>query len=217
MSHSAIMMGGMKTRIRTEVSPAVQLVWPHDGALHRVGPWPEARFERQVGELWVFDDPSEDSLASAAVALSPGAWSEYLEYVPVSERVVLGRFRAGRIAALQVLARCPDLVTDLIENPALAAIIAAHRSLRGTASSRWAEISAIYERRGVFGVLEWLGLPSSRQTLAILRQIADPDLPVRLLEPLRASLWEPETIWDLQHASEITSRLLERYCHALAA
>ena len=37
----------------------------------------------------------------------------------------------------------------------------------------------------------------------------DPDLPLRFLEPLRTSLWEPETIWDLQHNGAITGRQLE--------
>jgi len=211
------MMAGMKTRIKATVSPPVQLVWPHDGALHRVSDWPEVRFERQVGRAWQDLDPSEDSLTSAAAAISPSSWQEYLEYVPDAERTVLSRFQAGRIAALQVLSRCPDLVTNLIEAPALCTFLAAHQSLRGTPAPRWEEINVVHERGGIFGVLDWLGLPASRQTLAILHQIADPDLPVRLLEPLRASLWEPETIWDLQHAGEITGRRLEHCCQALAA
>ena len=69
----------------------------------------------------------------------------------------------------------------------------------------------------IFGVLEWLGLPASPQTLAILQHFADPDLPIRLLEPLRARLWEPETILELQHTEEITGRQLDRCCHARAA
>jgi hypothetical protein len=162
-------------------------------------------------------DPTEESVASAANGISQRSWQEYLEYVPAAGRVFLDRFRAGRIAALQVLARCPELAADLIETPALSAFLAAHQSLRGASLPRWAEIGAVYERDGVFGVLEWLGLPASRQTLAILRQISDPDLPIRLLEPLRAILWEPETIWELQHTGEITSRHLDRFCQPLAA
>jgi hypothetical protein len=211
------MMAGMKTRPKARISPSVQLVWSHDGVFHRVGPWPEVQFERQMGEAWHDDDPSEESLTSAAAAISPNAWREYLEYVPVAERTFLYRFRAGRFAALQVLARCPNFAANLTEAPTLTVFLAAHQSLRGTSSPRWAEICAVHERGGIFGVLEWLGLPASQQTLAILQQIADPDLPIRLLEPLRASLWDPETIWDLQRTGEITGRHLEHCCHALAA
>jgi hypothetical protein len=39
----------------------------------------------------------------------------------------------------------------------------------------------------------------------------------RLLEPLRSMLWEPRAIFALQRMPAITDRLLERYCHALAA
>jgi hypothetical protein len=183
----------------------------------RAGPWPEVRFERQVGNAWREGDASEESLVSAAAAISSSAWANYLEYVPAAERAFLGWFRAGRIAALQVLTRCPGVAADLIETPALASFLAAHQSLRGTPAGRWAEINAVHERAGIFGLLEWLGLPASRQTLAILQQITDPDLPLRFLEPLRSSLWEPETIWDLQHNRAISGRQLERFCHALAA
>ena len=217
MSQSRGMIAGMKYRTKAKILPPVQFVWSHDNMLHRVSPWPEVWFERQVNGAWHEIDPSEESLASAAGAISPSAWREYLEYVPAAERTVLGRFRAGRIAALQVLARCPDLMTYFIEAPALVSILAAHQSLCGGSSPRWAEINAVYERGGIFGVLDWLGLPASRQTLAILHQISEPDLPVRLLEPLRSSLWEPETIWALQHAGEISGRRLEHCCHALAA
>lgn len=210
-------MTGMKTHPRSIVPPSISLVWSHDGVLRRAGPWPEVRFERQVGDAWRDLDASEESLASAASAISPNAWQKYLEYVPATERAFLGRFRAGRIGALQVLGRCPDVAVDLTETPALASFLAAHQSLRGAPSGRWAEINAVHERGGIFGLLEWLGLPASRQTLAILQQISDPDLPLRFLEPLRTSLWEPETIWDLQHQRAITGRQLERFCHALAA
>ena len=81
----------------------------------------------------------------------------------------------------------------------------------------WAEISAIFERREVYGVLEWLGLPASRQTLTILRNISDRDVAKRFLEPLRSMLWEPRSIFALQRVPEITDRYLARACHALAA
>ena len=89
--------------------------------------------------------------------------------------------------------------------------------LRGGSRSAWSEIEAVYEREGIFGLLQWLGLPASRQTLAILRNITDPDLSRRLLEPLRAALWEPEAIWALTHARAITDECLAKACHALAA
>ena len=82
--------------------------------------------------------------------------------------------------------------------------------------SGWSEIEAVYEREGIFGLLQWLGLPASRQTLAILRNITDPDLARRLLEPLRADVVEPEAIWTLTHARAITDECLAA-CHALAA
>jgi hypothetical protein len=75
----------------------------------------------------------------------------------------------------------------------------------------------VHEREGIFGVLQWLGLPSSRQTLAILRNVAAPDLPRKLLEPLRTALWEPETIWTLSHEPVLTDARIEAACHALAA
>lgn len=153
-------MAGMKTHTKTKINIPVQLVWSHDGALRRACPWPEVRFEQQVGRVWLEDNPGEDSLASAAIAMSSDAWREYLEFVPAAERAFLGRFRAGRIAALQVLARCPDMVTDLITTPVLAAFLSAHQSLRGTSLQRWTEIGAVYERDGIFGVMEWLGLPA---------------------------------------------------------
>jgi hypothetical protein len=68
-----------------------------------------------------------------------------------------------------------------------------------------------------YGVLEWLGLPASRQTLTILRNISDRDVAKRFLEPLRSMLWEPRSIFALQRVPEITDRYLARACHALAA
>lgn len=207
----------MKNRFRSPICTLVQLHWPHAGSLCRVGPWPEVEFERRIRDVWFAYDPDEDAIAAAAAAIAPDAWKEYLDYVPPAERELLGRFRAGRIAALQVLARCPGLIPDLLDTPALVSFLAAHRSLRGDATARWGEINAVHERAGLFGLLEWLGLPASRQTLAILRRVANPDLPLRFLEPLRTSLWEPETLWDLQRRASLTVRFLQRFCHPLAA
>jgi hypothetical protein len=207
----------MKSIRRPTFRPSVALRWSHHGIACRVTPWPDARFQRRLGAVWRAAEPDEASLASAAAVITVGAWQRYLEFVPPAERALLVRFRAGRIAALQVITRCPEVAAALTEIPALVAFLAAHQTLRGEASSRWTEINAVFERSGLYGLLEWLGLPASRQTLAILQQVSDPDLPLRVLEPLRTSLWEPETIWALQHEPAITSRQLERYCQALAA
>ena len=193
------------------------LTWSHCGVPYRVTPWPEVRFERRYGDDWVELSPTEEALASAVQACGEAEWRPYLEFVPADVREFLACFRFARMEALQVTARCPGLVAALTETPALAAFLAAHVSLRGTNDSCWAEINAIHERSGIFGVLEWLGLPASRQTLSILGQLAEPDVSKRLLEPLRTMLWEPRSIFALQQKGPITDRELSRCCHALAA
>jgi hypothetical protein len=195
----------------------LSLAWSHAGIPYRVTAWPEVRFERLFGDDWVAVSPSEEALASAAQTCGAAAWAAYLEFVPAEPRELLERFSFARMEALQVVARCPALVPELSETPALVPYLAAHVSLRGTEGPAWAEINAIHERNGIFGVLEWLGLPASRQTLAILHNMVQPDLPKRLLEPLRTMLWEPRAIFALQRLPAITDRVLERFCHALAA
>lgn len=193
------------------------LAWSHGGISYRVTAWPEVQFERLFGEDWVVVSPGEETLASAAQSCGAAAWSAYLEFVPTAERELLERFSFARMEALQVVARCPGLVAELCETPALTTYLAAHVTLRGTRGPAWAEINAIHERSGIFGVLEWLGLPASRQTLTILHNMAEPDVAKRLLEPLRSMLWEPRAIFALQRMPAITDRVLERFCHALAA
>lgn len=194
------------------------LGWIHDGCRYRVSVWPEVRFEREVTpDVWVEDDMHEDAFASAALAVSPAQWAGYLDFAPAEVRAFLEQFSYGRMAALHVITRCPALLTELQETPALTAFLALHLSLRGGDAAGWAEIGAVAEREGVFGVLQWLGLPASRQTVTILRNIADPDLPRRLLAPLRAALWEPEAIWALAHAPALTDARLAATCHAMAA
>ena len=195
----------------------VALAWSHCGVAYRVTPWPEVRFERRYGEDWVGIAPAVEALASAAQSCGPLAWRAYLEFAPAEVRAFLGGFSFARMEALQVVARCPELLATLAETPALTAFLAAHGTLRGTTGPGWAEVSAIFERSGVFGVMEWLGLPASRQTLAILHNIAEPDVPKRFLEPLRSMLWEPRSIFALQRVPAITDRFLARACHALAA
>jgi hypothetical protein len=199
-----------------EAGPA--LTWVHDGALHRVSVWPDVVFQRRsVGGRWLRTEPSEAALASAALGVSAAKWKRFLEFVPAAEREWLGRFGFDRMAALLVRVRCPELFEELRETPALVAFLASHRSLRGGDAPAWDAVGAVFEREGIFGVLQWLGLPASRQTLGILRQIAEPDLPRRLVEPLRSALWEPEAIWALAHTPELTEARLAAACHALAA
>ena len=211
-------MGAMNsTRRSLRCYVPLALSWSHSGVLYRVTPWPEVRLERRSGDEWIPTSPTEDVLASAALALGPLDWRPYLEFVPAGTRSFLAQFGYARMEALQVIARCPALLPELAETPALTAFVAAHMSLRGTPTPGWAEINAMHDRSGIFGVLEWLGLPASRQTLTILRNIEEPDVPKRLLEPLRTMLWEPQTIFALQRLPAITDRQLARHCHALAA
>lgn len=193
------------------------LAWSHCGVAWRVTAWPEVRFECLYGDDWITSSPTEEVLASAAQACGPEDWRSYLEFVPADVREFLGEFSFARMEALQVIARCPTLLPTLAEVPALTAFAAAHVPLRGTSGACWEEINAVIERSGIFGLLEWLGLPASRQTLSILANIVQPDLPKRLLEPLRSLLWEPTAIFALQRMPAITDRELASTCHALAA
>jgi hypothetical protein len=195
----------------------IALTWSHYGELHRVTPWPEVRFERLYGEDWLPINPDSELLAAASVTCRTRNWQPYLEFVPADVRAFLEDFGFARMEALQVVARCPALVPALIETPALTAFVAGHANLRGTAEPRWEEINAVHERSGIFGLLEWLGLPASRQTLTILRHLESADLPQRFLEPLRTQLWEPRTIFALQRIPAITDRDLAVHCHAVAA
>lgn len=193
------------------------LAWSHAGVSYRVTPWPDVRFERLYGDEWIGVSPSPEALASATQTCGAADWRPYLEFVPAEVRAFLGGFSFMRMEALQVAARCPALLPALAETPALTSYLASHQTLRGTSTPCWDEINAIFERSDIFGVLEWLGLPASRQTLGILHNVADPDLPRRFLEPLRSMLWEPRSIFALQRMPSITDRLLARTCHALAA
>jgi hypothetical protein len=195
----------------------VEPTWSYLGALHRVTIWPEVQLERLDGDRWVAAIPDEDVLASGMLQIEARVWRRYLEFMPAQERSFVSKFRYGRLAALLMVARCPELVGALDETPALVAFLAAHATLRGTGGLRWTEVAAVHEHGGVFGVLEWLGLPASRSTLAILRNLIDPDVPRRLLEPLRSLMWQPVANSMLQRATELTDRQLAQYCHALAA
>lgn len=193
------------------------LTWSHSGVLHRVTHWPDVQFERLYGTEWIAIAPSAEALATAAKTLTSADWEPYLEFVPTAVREFMALFAFSRLEALQVAARCPALMADLAETPALTAFVSAHVELRGSPAPRWTEINAIHERNGIFGVLEWLGLPASRQTLAILRNVVQPNLPRRFLEPLRSMLWEPKALTALQRDPALTDRQLSHYIHALAA
>jgi len=209
----------MKTRISRPTERGVYLTWSHYGTLHRVSTWPETRFERATDNGWVpyVPNPSSDVFAAGAVMIDKTKWNRYFEYLPSRESSFLKLFNPGRLLALAVISQCPALVDALQEVPALTAFLALHAELRGTTTSKWEEINAIFSRSGLFGLLEWLGLPASRDTLAILQKIANPDVPHRLLEPLRASLWEPEMVSLLLESAVLTETDLVGRCHALAA
>ena len=219
MSHLASYSGRMNLtrRPKKKCFVPLALTWTHCGVHYRVSPWPEVRFETLFGEDWIATSPTEDALSSAAQTFLPQDWNPYLEFVPAEVREFLECFSFGRMDALQVAARCPSLLSTLGETPALTSFVAAHTRLRGTAEACWSEIGAVFERSGVFGLLEWLGLPASRQTLAILGNVVEPELPKRFLEPLRTLLWEPTAIFALQRMPAITDRMLAQTVHALAA
>ncbi len=211
-------MGGVKTKNRTKKCLVpLALSWSHTGVSYRFTAWPDARCERLYGDEWIPVAPSEPALASAAQSLGAPEWAPYLEFTPPEVRAFLEQFTFARMPALLVAARCPTLLAELTETPALTPFLAAHVHLRGTGEPHWAEIAAVYERQGIYGIMQWLGLPGSKQTLTILRNVSAPDLPRKLLEPLRTALWEPETIWLLLHARVLTDARLSAACHALAA
>lgn len=201
---------------RTSPAPA-ELIWQHFGVLHRLTVWPEVVLERRAGEGWEPADAGAAVLDAGAVGLDAAAWRRYLEFVPAAERAFLQRFRYGRLAALVLVARCPGLLADLESTPALVAFLAAHAELRGASAHPWDEMTALHERAGVFGLMEWLGLPADRGALAVLGNLCDPDVPRCLLEPLRTLLWRPAASMILQRATSLTDRQLAGYCHALAA
>jgi len=187
-----------------EVTPPADLSWFHYGTAFRATPWPSICIECETSKGWVPVNPTVDIFASAAATLSNDEWWEYMDYVPYRVRNIIDKFNYGRLEALFVLNICHTLFDALEETPALISFLAAHELLRGESEPAWREIIAIYARSGVFGILEWLGLPASKQTLTILSHLASPDIPRRVLEPLRAHLWEPKVIFNLQDKDAIT-------------
>ena len=198
-------------------SIASELSWIVNDTTWRVTIWPHPTFQIRTDDGWVSRVPDELLLASAAKHLTAGDWDRYLQSLPSEERSFVETFRQGRLAALHVLTLCPALARKCQETPALVCFLTHHRSLRGTQRFCWDEMEAVHERSGLFAVLEWLGLPATRDTLKVLRAIADPDLPFRLLEPLRASLWEPRSRSALSHTEVLDDRRLSLLCHPVAA
>jgi hypothetical protein len=211
-----------------------EITWYHDGDQHRAvvlsecprarrAPDPEAtalvRFEKRSGDRWVpYDpDPASEVFASAATASDSRAWDDFLGLLPAPARRFLAFFIYERLEALAVATRCPDLLPELEAVPALTAFLAAHVRLRGAEGPRWNEINAVYEHGGIHAVLEWLGLPSGRQTLSVLARLDDPEIPRSLVAPLRSALWEPETVGQLARVDTITGQDLAQFRHPLAA
>lgn len=211
------MKANSSKRTASKMIAPVELCWTHCGTQYRVTAWPEVAFERETTEGWVSANPDEDVRASAAVSINAATWRRYLADLPAAERAYLNRFRYGRLDALRVISQCPSLFEVLQATPGLSAFIGCHVSLRGCNSPRWSEINAIHERSGLFGLLEWLGLPAVHSTLDALDNILDPDIPRRLLEPLRAALWQPAAIHVFQQAPVLSDRQLARCVNALAA
>lgn len=176
--------------------------WHHDGIPHRVRLAPSGPrfvstdlvvFERmEVEGVWErFEpDPMNETFASAALTLTDEEWFALVGQLPPSFQDFLRLFRFERLEALAVVTQAPALLSQLDATPGLTLFVASHVELRGTDAPRWNEITAVFEREGIFGVLQWLGLPACPQTLAILAEMGDPEFPRADLPNLRTGLWE---------------------------
>ncbi len=204
---------------RSKSRTPVQIIWSHLGLPYRVTAWPEVQFEVFRDDRWISFDPNPASevFAAAANQIPESAWARYLDFIPAIERRLLERFKFQRLAALATITRCPELIADLQDAPALVGFVAAHAELRGTPLARWTELNAINERSGIYGVMEWLGLPASRRTLDALAELSDVDLPKRLLTRMREALWNPIAGEFLHHVAPHNDRELAMSCETLAA
>jgi len=208
----------MKTKARIAPSPVLnEITWSHAGVPWRVTAWPDVATERLCGDIWLPAQPPEGAFVAAAADVRDAAWRRYLDFVPARERAFISCFRFSRLEALLVSARCPQLLDILEETPALTVFISAHVALRGSERPGWDEIAVLFERSGVYGLLEWLGLPASPRTLTALRNFADPEIPRRFLAPLRTVLWDQPTLETLERSAVVTDIDLARHCHRLAA
>lgn len=198
-------------------APAIELTWSHAGVVHRVTAWPEVRFQSGYGDEWIDAQPSEGAFAAAAADLREPTWRRFLDFVPARERRFIEFFRFSRLQVLQVIARCPELLDVLEITPALTVFVSAHVALRGAERPGWDEIRAVFERAGVFGLLEWLGLPATRSTLVALGNLADAEIPRKFLCPFRTVLWDQAAVRVLERSEVVTDLDLARHCHRLAA
>ena len=199
-----------------------EVTWFHDGVAHRVRIASSAdlvAFECATEEGWkaFAPEPMSECFVSAGLTLTDEVWAAFAGQLPPAVQDYLSLFKFERLEALAVVSQSPELLAELDRCPALTLFLAAHVALRGTQVPRWAEISAVYLRGGVYAVLEWLGLPASPQTMAVLTRIVDPEIPRYLLSPIRAALWEPESLFRLQRADALTEQDLATRCHPLAA
>lgn len=209
----------MKLASNKRSAAPVQLTWSHLGILYRVTAWPEVEFQAQRDGRWVSFEPNPASevFAAAAVMLGKAEWKRYLEFVPIVERELIERYTWSRLSVLALVTRCPQLTSELEKTPALAAFIGSHAALRGTHHATWGEIEAVFERSGIFGVLDWLGLPAARRTLEALAALESPDVAKRLLEPLREALWNPALKAILRSEAPIREVSLAARLHRIAA
>lgn len=210
-------MGDMNRSSRSQKCLVpLSLSWTHGRDLYRLTPWPEVRLERSLAGEWIPVAPTLARLQAAESHQDGPEWRAYLEFVPAAVREFVALFRRNRLVALQVAARCPDAVGALTDTPALISFVAAQAVDAAATHARWNELNAVHERGGIFAIMEWVGLPASRNTLSILRNLVAPDLPNSLLDPLRSTLWKPEGVFALAQLPTITDRDLTDAC-ALAA
>jgi len=199
-----------------------EVTWYHDGVAHRVriaSSTDLVAFEFATEEGWkaFAPEPMSECFVSAGLTLTDEAWAAFVAQLPHAVQDYLSFFKFERLEALAVVSQSPELLAELDSCPALTLFLAAHVALRGTGVPRWAEISAVYLRGGLYAVLEWLGLPASAQTMAVLSRINDPEIPRYLLSPIRTALWEPESLFLLQRSEVLTQEDLATRCHPLAA
>jgi len=172
----------------------LSLQWAHYGVPHRITAWPDVCLEKNYGGEWIPIRPSTELLEVASLELSRRGrgtnWDYYLDFVPQAEREFIQSFEFNRVSALLAAAHCPALLTELRRTPALTVFLAEQLELRGTGEAAWAQLNAVYERTGIWEVLELLGLPATAHTLHALSELDSPDLPRRFIEPLRAQLWQ---------------------------
>src|SRR4051812_38400273 len=118
LARLSVARGGPRAAVRSAARP--DLAWTHDGVRHRVTTWPEVRFERETDAgSWEALEGDETAFASASLGVTATLWRRYLEFVPATERAFLEQFQFSRMEAWLVIVRCPELLTDLADVPAL--------------------------------------------------------------------------------------------------